>query len=487
MSPDAAFAIAKGDDVDSLLRGGTAAIAAAVRSRTVRVGDLVDKSLARIRATNEVVNAFTDVCAARARARADELDTLLLNRGGDLATLPLLGVPFAVKNLFDVAGLTTRAGSRIERERPPARRDAPLVARLEEAGAVVVGALNMDEYACGFTTENPHDGPTRNPHDPLRIAGGSSGGSAAAVAAGQVPLALGSDTNGSIRVPASLCGVFALKPTYGRLPRNGTYPFVSSLDHLGPFARHAADLAAAYDAMQGPDPRDPACVARPVEPTLPTIAHRVDALRVGVLGDWFHEMALPEARTAVATVAEALDARETVMLPQVARARAAAILVTAAEGAALHLANLRKRPQDFSPLARDWLLAGTLVPAPWVQQAQRLRRWFALRAAELLREFDILLAPSTPCVAPFLKEHEPVAADGPSPPRPSLGALTQPISFIGLPVVSVPVWGCHPRLPIGVQVIGAPWREDLVLRVAHHLQQTGIVRAPVVDPYPAPA
>ena len=201
----------------------------------------------------------------------------------------------------------------------------------------------------------------------------------------------------------------------------------------------------------------------------------------------FHDMALPEARTAVARVAEALDARETVTLPQAARARAAAFLITNAEGAALHLPDLRERPNDFEPLSRDRLLAGALLPAAWVQQAQRMRRWFAQRAAELLREFDILLAPSTPCVAPPLGTESLVLGGRRLPARPSLGLLTQPISFIGLPVVSVPVWGCHPRLPIGVQVIGAPWREDLVLRVAHHLQQTGIVRAPVVDPYPVPA
>ena len=161
------------------------------------------------------------------------------------------------------AGVVTLAGSKIDAERPPAAADARIVQRLVAAGAVPVGALNMDEYAYGFTTENTHYGPTRNPHDTARVAGGSSGGSAAAVAAGLVPLSLGSDTNGSIRVPASLCGIFGLKPTYGRLSRTGARPFVASLDHVGPFARSVADLAAAYDAMQGPDPDDPACAQTP--------------------------------------------------------------------------------------------------------------------------------------------------------------------------------------------------------------------------------
>ncbi len=466
-------------DANGLLTGSAASIAAAVRARAVSALAMVEASLARIRATDSGINAFTDLTAERARRHAADLDAQLAEHDSTAAGLPLLGVPFAVKNLFDVAGLTTRAGAKIERDRPPARRDGPLITRLEEAGAVLVGALNMDEYAYGFTTENSHDGATRNPHDPTRIAGGSSGGSAAAVAAGQVPLTLGSDTNGSIRVPASLCGIFGLKPTYGRLPRNGTYPFVASLDHLGPFARSAQDLALAYDALQGPDSRDPTCAGRPVEPTASGLANRIDALRIAVLGDYFHEQAGPEARTAVSRVATALDARHTVTLPEVARARAAAFLITNAEGGALHLADLRTRAADFEPLSRDRFLAGALLPAAWVVQAQRVRRWFALRAAELLREVDVLIAPATPCEAPEVGT-EWITINGKRlPARPSMGLLTQPISFIGLPVCSVPVWGCHPTLPIGVQLIAAPWREDLVLRVAQHLQNAGIVQAPV--------
>src|SRR5207237_6270679 len=170
----------------------------------------------------------------------------------------------------------TLAGSKINRDRPPAARDAPLIERLEAAGAVLVGALNMGEYAYDFTGENIHDGPSRNPHDLSRVTGGSSGGSGAAVAGRLVPLALGSDTNGSIRVPASLCGLFGLKPTYGRLTRARTFPFVASLDHVGPLARSALDLALAYDAMQGPDPDDPVCAQRAAEPVTQLIARGAD-------------------------------------------------------------------------------------------------------------------------------------------------------------------------------------------------------------------
>jgi len=461
---------------DALLQRDASAMAAAVQAGTTSAAALVDACLARIAATESTVNAFTDVVASRARKRAAAIDAL---PAATRAALPLAGVPFAVKNLFDIEGLRTLAGSKIERDAAPAARDALLVQRLEAAGAVLVGALNMDEYAYGFTTENSHYGPTRNPHDPARIAGGSSGGSAAAVAAGQVPLTLGSDTNGSIRVPASLCGVFGLKPTFGRLPRSGSYPFVSSLDHLGPFARSVADLTLAYDAMQGHDAADAGSVARPVEPVRPLLAQGRTGLRVAVLGGHFDRCATPAARAAVAKVAEALGARGTVELSLAEAGRAAAFLISNAEGGALHLPDLRARAQDFEPLSRDRFLAGALLPAAWVARAQRVRRAYALEAQRLFERFDLLLAPATPCAATPIGS-EWLDLDGQRLPlRPSLGLLTQPISCIGLPVCAVPVWGAEPRLPIGVQLIGAPWREDQVLRAAAALEATGVVRAPV--------
>ncbi|MBP7668685.1 MAG: AtzE family amidohydrolase, partial [Burkholderiaceae bacterium] len=386
--------------------------------------------------------------------------------------------------LFDVAGIATLAGSKIEATAAPARRDAVLVRRLEAEGAVLVGALNMDEYAYGFTTENSHAGACHNPHDLARISGGSSGGSAAAVAAGQVPLTLGSDTNGSIRVPSSLCGTYGLKPTYGRLPRTGSYPFVASLDHLGPFARSVADLALCYDVLQGPDADDPACAQRSIEPTAHQLDRGAAGLRVAVLGGWFREMAHAEALTAVDRVAEALGTSRLVDLPEVQRARAAAFLITAAEGGALHLPDLRRRAQDFDPHTRDRFLANALVPAAWVVQAQRVRHWFARRVAHALQTVDILIAPATPCTAPAIGTEWLDIAGQRLPARPSMGLLTQPISCIGLPVVTVPLWGCNPaapHLPIGVQLIAAPWREDLCLRVAAALETQGVCSAPMAE------
>ncbi len=231
-----------------------------------RAVDVLDDTLARVRADSS--NAFTEVTLERAYREAAEIDA---RRARGEALPALAGVPYAVKNLYDIAGVVTLAGGKVNAGNAPAHRDAALITRLRDAGAVLVGALNMDEHAYGFTTENTHFGPCRNPHDPGRIAGGSSGGSAAAVAAGLVPLTLGSDTNGSIRVPASLCGVFGLKPTYGRLPRSGSFPFVYSLDHLGPFAGTASDLALAYDSLQGAWAEDPACAQCQPELSLPAL------------------------------------------------------------------------------------------------------------------------------------------------------------------------------------------------------------------------
>jgi amidase/aspartyl-tRNA(Asn)/glutamyl-tRNA(Gln) amidotransferase subunit A len=448
-----------------------------VRTGTRTAQSAVEQCLARIEATEPRVNAFTAVIAERALRRAARVDS---HTGR--SSLSLAGVPFAVKNLFDIAGLATLAGSKIEREATPAGRDALLVRRLEAAGAVLVGALNMDEYAYGFTTENSHYGVTRNPHDLERIAGGSSGGSAAAVAAGQVPLTLGSDTNGSIRVPSSLCGIFGLKPTYGRLPRTGSYPFVASLDHLGPFARTARDLALAYDAMQGPSASDPACAQRPAEPTVAALSRGGERLRVGVLGGWFREMALPEATAAVDAVAQAFGTTRLIEWPEVERARAAAFLISNSEGGALHLADLRRRAHDFEPLSRDRMLAGALLPAAWIAQAQRVRYWFARQVAATFAHVDVLLAPATPCVAPAIGTQWLEMAGTRLPMRPNLGLLTQPISCIGLPVVSVPVWGMSsdaPHLPIGVQLVAAPWREDLVLHAAAMLEAQGLCSAPI--------
>jgi 1-carboxybiuret hydrolase len=450
-------------------------IAADVRSGALTARSVTESTLAAIARVDAKLNSFTAVTAGRALAEAAVIDK---RRAAGEALPPLAGVPYAVKNLFDVAGLSTLAGAKLNAGDPPAASDATLVARMQEAGAILVGTLNMDEYAYGFTTENTHYGVTRNPHDPDRIAGGSSGGSGAAVAARLVPLSLGSDTNGSIRVPSSLCGVWGLKPTYGRLSRRGSYPFVTSLDHLGPFAATLADLAECYDVLQGADPGDPACAQRPLEQVKRAREQGASGLRIARLGGYFSEHLTPPAAAAVDRVCTALAVTRTLELPAAELGRAAAFLITASEGGALHLPSLRARRDQMEPLSRDRFLAGAMVPAAWYVKAQRVRAWYREQVQALFADVDILIAAATPCPATPIGSEWLEFGGERMPLRASLGLLAQPISCIGLPVLVAPVARAG-ALPMGVQIIAAPWREDLCFRVAATLAAIGAAAAPL--------
>ena len=452
------------------MSGGPAlAIASQVLAgrRTARA--VIEETLAGVADRNGSINAFTHVTAERAQRGAAEIDAAI---GAGRNPGPLAGVPFAVKDLFDIAGVSTRAGSKIHAARAPARRDAMAIRRLTAAGAVLVGALNMEEYAYGFYTDNPHHGRTLNPHDPKRTAGGSSGGSAAAVAAGLVPLALGSDTNGSIRVPSSFCGIFGLKPSYGRLSRAGTLLFVSSLDHVGPMARSVADLAATYDAMQGPDPDDPVCAQREVEPVSDLLAKGREGLRIAVAGGYFAEIVSGESRAAVDAAVACLGVSHTVDIAGAEAARAAAYVITSVEAARERLVELRDRIDDFDPNTRYRFLAGALLPADWYVKAQQFRRWYCQQLAGLFQHWDVILAPVAPIPAPDFADVT-VNIDGTDHAlRPLLGRFVQALAPAGLPILVAP----HLKqgaLPTGVQIIAAPFREDAVFRVAAALESSG--------------
>ena len=459
-----------------LTQADAVALAGAVRSGQVSARTVVTTALDRISARDPELNCFTAILADQALATAAQIDHQIAH-GQDPG--PLAGVPFAVKNLLDIQGITTLAGSKINQDHPPATQDATGIARLKQAGAILIGALNMDEYAYGFVTENTHYGPVHNPHDLTRIAGGSSGGSAASVAAGLVPLTLGSDTNGSIRVPAALCGIFGFKPTYGRLSRAGCVLFAFSFDHVGPLARSVRDIATAFDAMQGPDPRDPICTDRPPELCSPHLQRGIEGLRIGVLSGHFAQGMQPEVKAGVSQVVKALGVEREVILPEAHRARAAAYVITASEGAHEHLDNLRTRPQDFDPTTRDRFLAGALLPSQWVLQAQRFRSWYRDQMRQIWQTVDLLIAPTTPCPAPLIGQTTMIIDGEEVLTRPNMGLYTQPLSFIGLPVLSVPIQ--YPGgLPVGVQLIAAPYQEALVLRAGAVLETQGVVKAAMV-------
>jgi len=439
-------------------------LAELIRSRVVSATEVATEALERIREKDPALNCFTAVFEESALQHAEAVDSLIA-MGKDPG--PLAGVPIGAKNLFDVAGIATAAGSRIHAERPPADKDATAVARLKGAGAVLLGVLNMDEYALGFVTENAHYGATHNPHDLDRVAGGSSGGSAAAVAARLVPVSLGTDTNGSVRVPAAFCGIFGLKPTYGRISRAGVFPLADSLDHVGPFARSVRDLGLCFDLMHDADPR---------ESTVSTLSKGIDGLRIAVLDDPYFRQGSAEAFAPVTKAANALGVTRVVTVAEADKARAAAFIITMCEGGHLHLPDLRTRPQDFDPATVTRFMAGALLPATWYQHAQRFRAVFRERMRELFRSVDVILAPATPC--PAIRIGQPTITLGGQevPSRPNLGVFTQPFSFVGLPIVAAPIFEPG-SLPLGVQIIGPAYKEESVLRVAAHLERLGIARA----------
>jgi aspartyl-tRNA(Asn)/glutamyl-tRNA(Gln) amidotransferase subunit A len=432
--------------------GSALEIAAAVRSGRLSAVATVDAAVASLTTSGTHLTAVSRVLAERAQQQALSVDDAVAH-GRDPG--PLAGVPYGVKDLFDVAGLPTTAGSALYADAPPALADATAIQRLTDAGAILLATLNMDEFAYGFATINATYGTTRNPHDLDRLAGGSSGGSAAVVSAGLLPFSLGSDTNGSIRVPASLTGIFGLKPTHGTLPMDGVFPFAKSFDDAGPFASSVADLACVWAVLRGIKLGDE-CGS---------------AFRVARLGGRFDQNIDAELRDAMAKFA---PDSETIDLPDIAKARSAAFLITAYEGGRLHREALARDAMTFDPATRDRLIAGALLPHALYEEAQSFCARYCARINDIIADYDVLLAPATPCVAPLIGDPR-ILIDGMlKPARAELGIHTQPISFMGLPALSVPL--LRPgKLPLGLQLIGKAGDEQTLFRYAATLEKQGLV------------
>lgn len=426
----------------------------AVRAGRTTATAIVEQCLSALAQAGDL-GAVTRILADRARTEAAAVDAAIA-AGRDPG--PLAGVPYGVKDLFDVAGVPTTAGSELYAAAPPAEGDAEAIARLRAAGAVLVATLNMDAFAYGFATVNARYGTTRNPHDRTRLAGGSSGGSAAVVAAGLLPFSLGSDTNGSIRVPASLCGLYGLKPTHGSLPMAGVFPFAESFDDVGPFARTAADARLVWEVLAGQT------VARAPRPSI----------RFGRLGGRFRENADPAQLAAIDVIAA--DAPLVLPVEDVDRARSAAFLITAAEGGALHREALARDALAFDVAVRDRLLAGALIPATLIDAAQAFRSRFRAAMEALFTEHDLLLAPATPAAAPLVDDPFIPIDGGRSPARADLGIHTQPVTLAGLPSLAVPL--SRPgSLPLGLQLIGPPGGEAMLFDAAAMLEEQGVIGA----------
>ena len=447
-------------------------LSAEIRAGRVSPVEATEACLRRIEAQDGTLNSFITVTAdsalAEAHARAEELAAGRW-RG------PLHGVPLALKDLFLTAGVRTTSGSAALRDWIP-DRDATAVRRLRDAGAILLGKLNMHEHAFGATSENPHFGPVHHPHDPERIAGGSSGGSAAAVAAGLCFGSLGSDTGGSIRCPAALCGLVGLKPTYGRVSRAGVLPLSWSLDHVGPIARTVADAAVLLEEISGYDAGDPTSAREPVPPFTARLEGGVRGLRLGLPREYFWKPMDSQVREAVQAAIIRLEqagaAVEEFSLPSLEFAPAAQTLIICAEAAAYHREQLAVRYADYGADVRMRVLQGLCINAIDYLDAQRARRTVRREFLEVLRRYDALLTPTVPIRAPLIGQQS-VEVEGLSaPPLFFLLRNTSPFNLTGLPAATVPC-GMAAGLPVGLQIAGRPWDEATVLQIARTVEEAG--------------
>jgi aspartyl-tRNA(Asn)/glutamyl-tRNA(Gln) amidotransferase subunit A len=461
--------------VADLLDLSLSELAGEIRGGRVSPVEATEACLRRIEERDGTLNSFLTICAdaalKTARQRTEELAAGAY-RG------PLHGVPIALKDLFLTAGVRTTAGSRILRDWVP-DQDAAAVRSLAQAGAVFLGKLNMHEYAFGATSENPHYGPVRNPHATDRIAGGSSGGSGAAVAAGLCFGALGTDTGGSIRCPAALCGIVGLKPTYGRVSRAGVIPLAWSLDHVGPMTRTVTDAALMLEAIAGHDPADPTSARKPAPSYSRMIEDGVAGLRLGIPRQFFWHPIHPEVETQVRGAIgelERLGARlEEVSLPSLQYLASVQFATIHAEAAGYHRPYFRTRLAEYGASVRARLVEGLAVTGADYLDAQQTRGLIRREFLQCLENVDALLTPTVAIPAPRIGQRA-VEVDGvAAPPQYFLVRNTAPFNLTGLPAISVPC-GLAEGLPVGLQIAGRAWEEGVVLRIARAIEVSGTGR-----------
>lgn len=454
-----------------------------ITRREVSPVEVIDAYLARAARLNPHLNAFLTVLAepARAAARQAEQELARGERRG-----PLHGIPVALKDIVFTRGVRTTMGSKIFADHVPTE-DATIVERFRAAGAIVLAKAHTHEFAYGPTSNNPHYGPCRNPWDRQRVPGGSSGGSSASVAAAMVPIAIGSDTGGSIRVPGALCGIVGLKATYGRVSRYGVFPVSWALDHLGPLTRTARDAALALGAIAGHDPRDPWSSRAPVPDYAAALSGDIRGLRVGVLREHLDEPLDDEVRRAVAVAVERLAdlgaAMEEVSIPIAAYARPISNVIMGVDSAAVHRQLLRERAADYGADVRQrFPVPVALTGADYVRAQQARTRLIAdVRAAH--ERFDVLVGPTAPIAAPPIGQATVVLGGQELPVPPTLASLTRLSNLTGFPTVSVACGYTAADLPVGLQIAGRALEEATVLRVADAYERAAADqrRRPPVD------
>ena len=432
--------------------------------------ELVEAHLARIRETDRVLNSFITLLSDESLSQARDVSSQIRS-GNHLGALH--GIPVGLKDLYYTKNLRTTIGSKITADFVP-DYDASVTEKFKNAGAVLLGKLQMHEFALGVTSENPHYGPAHNPWDIDYITGGSSGGSGSSVASGQCMAALGSDTGGSIRIPASLCGIVGLKPTFGRVSRYGVYPLSWSFDTVGPMARTVKDTAFVLNTISGYDHRDNSSVNCLDEDFTSQIGSGVEGLRIGIHRDYFFEVGDPEVMDAVevaTTVLEGLGAVLTdVSVPMMSEC-ALGLTILASEGAEVHLENLRDNADFMDPYVRIRLLSGLMISAADYVRAQRARTLFNRQVAEIFEHVDLILTPTTPIPAVRIGQAMNLFGETGESGYNLLSRNTRPFNLTGSPAISVPCGFTREGLPIGLQLTGRLFDEATVLRAAHAYEQ----------------
>lgn len=446
-----------------------AELGSALRRKQTTCAGLIAATLERIEQEQPRLNAFITVMADSARRRAAELDRELA-AGRDRG--PLHGIPVALKDLVHVKGVRTTAGSLVFKDYI-ARETAEVARRLEEAGAVIVGKTGLHELAYGITSNNPHFGTVRNPLDTSRIPGGSSGGSGAAVAAGILPMAIGTDTGGSIRIPASFCGCVGLKPTYGRVSKRGVFPLGFSLDHIGPLAASVDDAAITLNAIAGRDPLDPTTSSRPVDEYRSSADGDLRHVRIGRPENFYFDRLAPAVAARVDRafrVASELGATVVpIQLPNVEEWNAAARVILLAEASAALETHLDKR-ELFSAESLALLDQGRVLPATMYVQAQRLRTLMVASMRQVWQQIDCFVTAATPTTAPEIGATIADVGGVKEDVRLATTRLSRGINLLGLPALSLPCGSDSAGLPVGLQVVAKAFAERSLLRIGYQLE-----------------
>ena len=442
-----------------------------LRDRRLSPVELVDAHLRRIQETDGGLNSFVTLLADEAVAEARSAEAEI---GAGRYRGPLHGIPFGLKDLFYTSGVRTTVGSRTMADFVP-DWDATVTERLKDSGAVLMGKLHMREFAMGPISDNPYLGTARNPWDTERTTGGSSCGSGSSVAAGQCMGALGSDTGGSVRIPASLCGIVGLKPTFGRVSRRGVFPLSWSMDTVGVMTRGVEDAALMLNAIAGHDPLDTSSSVEPAGDFTSTLGQDVVGLRLGISSEFFYDVVDAEVRESVkeaARVLEGLGASvEEVSIPLAGDVVAISTPISGAESSDVHWERLLEHPDEISEYARGRLEAGALVTGVDYVRAQQVRTVFNRQMEDAFGRVDILLTPTTPVAAPRIGEETVQVGEATEQVIPLLSRLTRPFNLPGTPAVTVPCGFTSAGLPIGLQLAGRLFDEATVLRVAYAYEQ----------------